>query len=154
MASSFVNKLKIVIICFLFHKNIINRAITLKKFFLIILISCICSTILIPVSADIDVAMKANQKGDRATAFNEFYASAQQKDERSYGKLAAMYLYGLGTEKNYIQAYIWFHMAYLTGEKNAERFREAATSKMNREVYFEAVDAAEKQRIKLGLYKK
>ena len=101
-----------------------------------------------------DAAMKANQKGDRATAFNEFYASVQQKDERSYGKLAAMYLYGLGTEKNYIQAYIWFHMAYLTGEKNAERFREAATSKMNREVYFEAVASAEKQRIKLGLDKK
>ncbi len=117
------------------------------------LIICICSTISITVSAGMDEAMNANRKGDRATAFTEFYALAEQKNELAYGKLGAMYLYGLGTEKNYKKAYIWFHIAYLTGEKSAKRFRNAAISMMNKGMYLDAVAGAEKQRIKLGLDK-
>jgi TPR repeat protein len=100
-----------------------------------------------------DEAMNAYRQGDRATAFTEFHALAEQKYDLAYGKLASMYLYGLGTEKNYKKAYIWFHMAYLTGDKNAERFRTAATSMMSKDVYQDAVVDAEKQRIKLGLDK-
>ncbi len=127
--------------------------LTLKKILPMILISCIFSTLSITVLAGMDEAMKANREGDRATAFTEFYALAEQKDELAYGKLASMYLYGLGTEKNYKKAYIWFHMAYLTGDKSAERFRNAATSMMNNDMHAEAMADAEKQRIKLGLDK-
>lgn len=106
------------------------------------------------VFADYIAGEEANKHGDRDTAFKEFYKAAQEKDKRAYGKLGSMYLYGLGTKKNYQQAYIWFHMAYLSGDIEGERFRDAASSTMNREEYLQAVEAAEKQRVKLGLGKK
>ena len=94
---------------------------------------------------------EANAKGDRQTAFQEFYAAAHEKDIRAYGKLGSMYLYGLGTKKDYHQAYIWFHMAYLAGEREPERFRDAASSMMTREQYLKAVDDAEIERLNQGL---
>lgn len=103
------------------------------------------------VLADYIAGEEANGRGDRQTAFNEFYAAAQQGDGRAYGKLGSMYLYGLGTKKDYFQAYIWFHMGYLTGERQSERFRDAASSMMTREEYFKAVDAAEIERVKQNL---
>ncbi|RKZ93913.1 MAG: hypothetical protein DRQ43_07565 [Gammaproteobacteria bacterium] len=103
------------------------------------------------ILADYIAGEEANQRGDRQTAFQEFYAAAQKGDGRAYGKLGSMYLYGLGTKKDYHQAYIWFHMGYLTGERESERFRDAASSMMNRKEYLKAVDAAEIQRVKLNL---
>ena len=105
------------------------------------------------VAADYIAAEEANRRGDRETAFNEFYKAAQAKDIRAYGKLGSMYLYGLGTKKDYHQAYIWFDMAYLSGDNEGERFRDAASSMMNRDQYLKAVKAADKQRLKLGLKK-
>ncbi len=102
-------------------------------------------------TADYIAGETANSKGDRDTAFNEFYNAAQQHDGRAYGKLGSMYLYGLGTEKDYLQAYIWFHMAHLNGEREGERFRDAASSMMTREQYLKAVDAAEVERVKQKL---
>ena len=101
--------------------------------------------------ADYIAGEQANQKGDRSTAFKEFTAAAEQKDIRAYGKLGSFYLYGLGTEKDYHKAYIWFNAAYLTGDINAARFRDAASSTMTRKQYDEAVEAAEKLRIKQGI---
>jgi len=103
--------------------------------------------------ADFEAGIEANQQGDRDTAFKEFYQAAENKDLRAYGKLASMYLYGLGTKKDYHNAFIWFHMAYLSGENEGERYRDAASSMMNRDEYLKAVDAAEKQRIKQQLGK-
>ncbi len=103
--------------------------------------------------ADYIAGEEANQRGDRQTAFQEFHAAAQKGDGRAYGKLGSMYLYGLGTKKDYQQAYIWFHMGYLTGDRESERFRDAASSTMTREEYLQAVDAAEAFRIKLKLEK-
>ena len=104
-----------------------------------------------PAVADFETGVEANRSGDRATAYKEFQTASMNGDNRAYGKLASMYLYGLGTEKNYQQAYIWFQMAYLTGEKEAERFRDAASSMLSREAFYEAEQAAETQRIELGL---
>ena len=98
-------------------------------------------------TADYIDGEEANAKGDRDTAFSEFYNAAQQGDGLAYGKLGSMYLYGLGTKKDYQQAYVWFHMAYLNGEREGERFRDAASSMMTREQYLIAVEAAETQRI-------
>ena len=103
--------------------------------------------------ADFEDGIEANQAGDRNTAFIEFKAAAENKNKHAYGKLASMYLFGLGTEKNYQQAYIWFHMAHLSGEREGERFRDAASSMMTREEYLKAVDAAEVQRLKQELGK-
>ncbi len=102
-------------------------------------------------SADYIAGEEANKRGDRQTAFNEFYTAAQEGDGRAYGRLGSMYLYGLGTDKDYHKAYIWFHMGYLTGERESERFRDAASSMMNREEYLKAVEDAEIQRVKQKL---
>ncbi|MCW8931439.1 MAG: hypothetical protein OQL19_14505 [Gammaproteobacteria bacterium] len=103
------------------------------------------------VLAEYIAGEEANKRGDRQTAFNEFYAAAQEREPRAYGRLGSMYLYGLGTKKDYQQAYIWFHMGYLSGERESERFRDAASSMMNREDYLKAVEAAEAQRVKQQL---
>lgn len=103
------------------------------------------------ILADYIAGEEANSRGDRQTAFQEFYAAAQKGDGRAYGKLGSMYLYGLGTRKDHLQAYIWFHMAYLNGERTAERFRDAASSTMTHEEYLQAVESAETQRVKQKL---
>ena len=120
------------------------------KFILLIPLCVLISSV---ATADYIAGETANSKGDRDTAFNEFYNAAQQHDGRAYGKLGSMYLYGLGTEKDYHQAYIWFHMAHLNGEREGERFRDTASSMMTREQYLKAVDAAEVERVKQKLGK-
>lgn len=103
------------------------------------------------VQADFEAGAVANQQGDRATAFREFQAAAFERDTRAYGKLASMYLYGLGTKKDFTLAYVWFDMSYLAGDRYAERFRDAASAMMTRIEYLQAMDLAEKQRSELGL---
>lgn len=115
---------------------------------------CLGSLLLNPAIADYEAGVEANRSGDRITALEEFKTAASSGDERAYGKLASMYLYGLGTEKNYQQAYVWFQMAHLIGEREAERFRDAASSMLSREELASAKQAAETQRIELGLEKK
>lgn len=44
-------------------------------------------------------------------------------------------------------------MAYLIDEREAERFRDAASSMLSREEFVSAEQAAEAQRIELGLAK-
>lgn len=117
---------------------------------LIFTLSLLTSSVIL---ADYIAAEEANSRGDRQTAFQEFYAAAQKGDGRAYGKLGSMYLYGLGSKKDPHQAYVWFHMAYLNGEREAERFRDAASSLMTREQYLKAVEAAETQRVKQKLGK-
>lgn len=106
-----------------------------------------------PVFADFEAGVEALRNGDRATAFREFETAAQNKDNRAYGKLASMYLYGLGTVKNYQRAYVWFQMAHLAGEREGERYRDAASSMLSRAELGLAEAAAEEKRIELGLPK-
>jgi len=94
--------------------------------------------------ADFEMAEAANQKGDRQTAFKEYYKAANANDTRAFGKLASMYLYGLGTEKNYTLAFAWFGIAELSGDKYSAQFKKAAASSMTREE-IEKADAIFKQ---------
>ncbi len=103
--------------------------------------------------ADYIAGEKANSKGDRVTAFKEFHAAALNKDKRAYGKLGSMYLYGLGTTKDYQQAYVWFELAHLSGEKEGERFRNAASSMLSRDEYLMAKALAETQRKNFNINK-
>ena len=72
----------------------------------------------------------ANRAGDREAAFSAFHQAAQQGDARAFGKLGAMYLYGLGTSRDYTNAYLWFSLAEKQGDRLAERYRMAASSAM------------------------
>jgi len=92
-------------------------------------------------SADFESAMQAQRSGKYDIAFTEFKKASEAGDERAHGKLAGMYLYGLGTEKDYSKAYIWFGIALHTGDKYAGKFKKAASSAMT----IKQVEDAEKE---------
>ncbi|MEW8026643.1 MAG: hypothetical protein AB2792_14680 [Candidatus Thiodiazotropha sp.] len=75
----------------------------------------------------------ANRKGDRDAAFAEYRAAALAGDSRAYGKLGSMYLYGLGTKRDYGMAYVWFGLSKESGDKYGERFQQTAASAMTAE---------------------
>ena len=118
-----------------------------------VLTFCLSTLVVDPAVADFEAGVEALRGGDRITALKEFQAAAMDGDDRAFGKLASMHLYGLGTEKNYQLAYVWFHMAYLIGELEAERYSNAASSMLSREEFASAEQMAETQRIELGLAK-
>jgi TPR repeat protein len=72
--------------------------------------------------------LDAYRKGDHEKAFTEYQLAVEEGDERALGRLGAMYLYGVATGKDYSQAYVWFSLANETGDPNAARFRDAASS--------------------------
>lgn len=78
--------------------------------------------------AGFEEGLAAYRKGDHNKAMAEYQMAVDAGDERALGRLGAMYLYGLGTEKDYNKAYIWFALADETGDINADRFRDAASS--------------------------
>lgn len=85
------------------------------------------------VIAGFEEGEAANREGDRATAFAEYQAAAMAGDNRAYGKLGSMYLYGLGTERDYSMAYVWFGLSKDSGDKYGERFQQTAASVMTAE---------------------
>ncbi|MCU7809641.1 MAG: hypothetical protein KZQ77_00185 [Candidatus Thiodiazotropha sp. (ex Notomyrtea botanica)] len=98
-------------------------------------------TLLFPVSpliAGFEEGEAANREGDRTTAFAEYQAAAMAGDDRAYGKLGSMYLYGLGTERDYSMAYVWFGLSKDSGDKYGERFQQTAASVMTAEEVHQA----------------
>lgn len=89
--------------------------------------------LLMPVSsvmAGFEAGEVANRAGDRDTAFAEYQAAAMAGDTRAYGKLGSMFLYGLGTKRDYGMAYVWFGLSKEYGDKYGERFQQTAASVM------------------------
>lgn len=83
-----------------------------------------------PAYAGFEEGLDAVRAGDRATAFREFREAAEAGDSRAFGKLGASYLYGAGTEKDILQAFAWFRLALNDGDKEAERFLDAAAAEL------------------------
>lgn len=82
--------------------------------------------------AGFEESHQAYIKGDYTTAFNGYLEAANSSDSRAFGKVAALYLYGRGTEKDYAKAYIWFGIAKLSKDKYAARFQDTAASMLTR----------------------
>lgn len=97
--------------------------------------------------ADMDSAQEAYKNGQYEEAFKQFLAAAETGDDRAFGKVAALYLYGRGTEKDYIQSFAWFKAALDTGDRYAGRYMDTVTSVMNRE-QLEQATALAAERIK------
>lgn len=93
--------------------------------------------------AGFEDGMTAYEKGDYATAYTEFLNAAQQGDMRAQGKLGGLYLYGVGVEKNYIQAYAWLDLAAGQGDTAAAKFRDAAADQLSMQQMREAAVLAE-----------
>ncbi|MCU7947021.1 MAG: hypothetical protein KZQ72_10340 [Candidatus Thiodiazotropha sp. (ex Cardiolucina cf. quadrata)] len=92
--------------------------------------------LLMPVSsvmAGFEAGEAANREGNRDTTFAEYQAAALAGDKRAYGKLGSMYLYGLGTKRDYSMAYVWFGLSKENGDKYGERFQQTAASVMTGE---------------------
>lgn len=80
--------------------------------------------------AGFDEGLSASRAGDKASAFLEFRAAAEAGDIRAFGKLGSMFLYGIGTEVDFVQAYAWFDLAAEAGDKYARRFHAAAANEL------------------------
>ncbi|MFP6688182.1 MAG: hypothetical protein VCD31_02525, partial [Alphaproteobacteria bacterium] len=61
--------------------------------------------------ADYDEGMAAAQRGDFATALQEFRPLAEQGDADAQTLIGMMYNEGLGVPKNDAEAVKWFHKA-------------------------------------------
>lgn len=107
-----------------------------QKIFFIAILAALVST---PLHADLEAGIEAYAQGDHDGAFKQYQEAAESGNPDAFGKLAGMYLYGLGTEKDYANAYIWFGLAEQSGDKYAEKFKLAASSAMT----LEQVKAAE-----------
>ncbi len=117
------------------------------------ILSIITGTLLLASTAwaGFEQSHEAYTKGDYTTAFNGYLEAANSGDSRAFGKLAALYLYGRGTEKDYTQAYIWFGVAMDSKDKYAARFQDSAASMLTREQIEQADVEWGKKREKLGI---
>lgn len=80
--------------------------------------------------AGFEDGLTAYDKGDHATALQAYNQAAQQGDVRAFGKLGGMYLYGVGTAKNLVMAYVWFDLAASLGDVDAAKFRDTAAAQL------------------------
>ena len=101
--------------------------------------------------AGFEDAIEASQAGDRAAAFEGFREAAEQGDTRAFGKLAGMYLYGSGTDRNYEQAFLWFGLARLAGDQYAEAFQNAAATRLTRDRIEALEQAIDRRARRFGL---
>jgi len=95
------------------------------------------------VHAGFEDGVSAYDKGDYATAMKEFTQAAQHGDVRALGKLGGMYLYGVGTAKDMVMAYVWFDLAASVGDAGAAKFRDAAAVQLTTPQLREASKLAE-----------
>ena len=123
----------------------------IKKTFLLGCVLAMFSTVPQIAGAGYEEGEEANLSGNREAAFSHFLAAAEQGDVRAFGKLGAMYLYGLGTARDFASAYVWFSLAEEQGDKQAERFRMAASSAMNRAQFEQAHLLLGKKREQLAI---
>ena len=104
-----------------------------------------------PAWSGFEESHEAYSKGEYTTAFNGYLEAANSGDSRTYGKVAALYLYGRGTEKDFTQSYIWFSIANDSKDKYAARFRDTAASMLTREQIEQAEVELAKKREELGI---
>ena len=105
------------------------------------------------LQAGFEEGLEASRAGDRETAFAEYHAASMSGDIRAFGMLGSMYLYGLGTERNYQLAYVWFAISEEIGDKTAKRYRKTAASMLSYEQIGEAEKLLQEYRRKLNMEK-
>ena len=76
---------------------------------------------------DDDVA--AAQRGDFATAFQEWLPLAEQDDAKAQGAIGALYDNGMGVPENDAEAAKWFRKAAEQGEGGAKKRLENLQAK-------------------------
>lgn len=118
---------------------------------LAIALAIVCSFIPLGLWASYEEGEALNRQGNREAAFAAFQAAARQGDERAFGKLGGMCLYGVGTARDFICAYAWFTLAEEQGDRLAERFRLTASAAMTPAQIEQARQLAEDKRRELSI---
>lgn len=78
-------------------------------------------------------AIYAEGKGvpqDYRKATQWFRESAEHGNAIAQGQLGAAYLVGRGVPQDYVLGYAWLNVAAVNGDKDTQRIRDIATSKM------------------------
>jgi TPR repeat protein len=86
-------------------------------FFLFVLLSLVQSA---TAQADVQVAMKAIERGHYSTAQRALRKSAESGDVLAQNNLAYLYEHGLGVNQNYNDAVIWYTKAAEGGLAQAQ----------------------------------
>jgi uncharacterized protein len=84
----------------------------------ILLVAALCST---PSWAGIKEGVEAAERGDYATAFNEWHLLAEQGDATAQTNIGNLYLNGRGVPQDYDEAFKWFWLAAAQGNPLAYR---------------------------------
>jgi TPR repeat protein len=78
----------------------------------ILLLAALCNT---PSFADIKEGVEAAERGDYATAFNEWHLLAEHGDATAQTNIGSLYLNGHGVPQDYDEAFKWFWLAAAQG---------------------------------------
>ena len=81
-------------------------------------------------SADFEKGLDAAQKGDFATALEEWKPLAEQGNADAQNSLGQMYDEGKGVVQDYVRAHMWWSIAASQGNKNAIKYRDTVAKKM------------------------
>ena len=102
----------------------------LKNQFSIQMILVIVLIAMSSVRADYESGQQAWDAGRPADALIEWRAAAEAGDRRAMLALGRLFVKGLGTPQNYIDAHMWFNLAASRGEIAAIAERDALEKKM------------------------
>ena len=108
----------------------IEQINNLKNQFSIQMILVIVLIAMSSVRADYESGQQAWDAGRPADALIEWRAAAEAGDRRAMLALGRLFVKGLGTPQNYIDAHMWFNLAASRGEIAAIAERDALEKKM------------------------
>lgn len=91
---------------------------------LIILIVLILTLVFPAYADDLQDGEDAYFKGDYKTAFEKFKLLAEQGDAKAQSNLGEMYFTGQGAAQDYLQAHMWFNLAYANGRNAGRTYRK------------------------------
>jgi uncharacterized protein len=88
------------------------------RFPIAVVLSIVC--LAVPVWADFQAGMDANNRGDYATALREWRPLAEQGDARAQYNLGVLYRKGRGVPQDDVQARQWYEKAAAQGQAKAQ----------------------------------
>ena len=87
---------------------------------------------------DLELALKALERGDYEAALKGLYPLAEQGDGTAQFHLAGMYGLGQGVAQDYVCAYMWYNLAVLNGSVDAVAVRDELAKVMTDEQIMDA----------------
>ena len=88
------------------------------RFAIALVLSIIC--LAVPVWADFQAGKDAYDRGDYATALNEWRPLAEQGDPSAQFRLGSLYENGDGVQRDFVKARQWYEKAAAQGEAKAQ----------------------------------